>query len=814
MPEITPAPTSASDAPPGRLSALPRTDPALWALLLTCFVLLVGSWIRQEGYQLADSVEYLERAQGIAYGKALIDSTAIRSFGFSGLLVPLYWIYDALSLDEPVRIMQAAQLLQVLLTLALVFVSARLAARFVGRTGGLAAGALLAFNPIVLRWGVEPVSGIAAALFVTLAISRALPREPEAFSKHAAGGAALPLKTDDSVRLRDAWITGAWLGLAFLMAFQTMPVIGTVLIVIWVRELRRQPLFALCASVGLVAIVLLQCALDRWYYGAFGISVSTYFVENFGSNAALLLHKCGKLPLLGPYFYRAAEWLYNASFPTSENTHAVQEVVRGGAEIPTKLPQSWYFTNIARCLVLPAAVLVSVGVLRSLGFALRKTAMLWLVIGANVLALSVKGSKDFRLWLPFLPLIAVLGGIGFSALFARGRVLRLAGVAVLAATLILGTHEYRATNTRKFGGFWRAIALVNEHAAARLAAQPPPAATLPDAPESAAPKFRLSAAYHWSMFLRESRDVQLIKLPHGLDGWQSYDAAARAEDLDVIATLDAFITHLPVLTQNPDLFEVINRDFAVRGAFYDRVIYDSLGPIYVLEQRAQEDGGLRFFEHEQILTLAQVSARAGHAALLEFEREDASGLQHLALVDAKYTPLEGDGHGWITYTWHGGPLAAPEWRFYDRLTAPDYENSWQNNHRPAYGMRPTSMWDANTTLRESYLVVAEAEPFRPDTVYRRTGGSYRRGDLLPMTLWMDVVRFDEAAGLRTDRLPAIDATTRRPVVEIAPTLNFSTRSGATTFEDGMTRAAAMFLPVHPAARLADDARPVSLAEER
>ena len=40
-----------------KLGALSRSDPALWALIFTCFALLVASWLRQDGYQLADSVE-------------------------------------------------------------------------------------------------------------------------------------------------------------------------------------------------------------------------------------------------------------------------------------------------------------------------------------------------------------------------------------------------------------------------------------------------------------------------------------------------------------------------------------------------------------------------------------------------------------------------------------------------------------------------------------------------------------------------------------------------------------------------------------
>jgi hypothetical protein len=372
---------------------------------------------------------------------------------------------------------------------------------------------------------------------------------------------------------------------------------------------------------------------------------------------------------------------------------------------------------------------------------------------------------------------------------------------VLAA-LVLGAREYTSTNTRKYGGFWRAIAEVNHRAARERHLRPEGA------------KLRLSAAYHWAMFLRESSDVELVKLPHHLDGWKGYDAESRAEDFAMLATLDAFITHLPVLTEHPDLFEVVNRDFAVAGAFYDRVVYDSLGPIYVLERRAPEQGGRRFFRREDGVAPEEVARRFRTAPLLEFAREGPAGRENLTLVDARYAPLPGDGHGWITYTWHGGPLPGEEWRILDRLTAPDFENSWQNNHRPAYGMAPTSSFGPDTLLEESYLVVAEAEPFRPDVAYHRLGGAWRRGDLLPLTLWVSVVRFDDARGAPSDWLPALDPVSHEPVYDVAPTQDLATQSGATTADDGLTKAKGFLVPVHRDARLADDGLPIALRDTR
>lgn len=795
----TSAPTAAApaaDAGTASGSRL-RNDPWVWCLLAAVAALLASSWWRQEGYQIADSVEYLERARGIAYGEQLIDSVAIRAFGFSGLLVPIFWVYDWLGIDGPVRIMQAAQLLQVCLTLALVLAVVRLGTRFVDRASGLCAGALLGFNPIVMRWGVEPVSGIAAALFVTLAIEALLGQR----KLDARADASLPRQP-----LRQGWVAGLWLGLAFLMAYQTIPIAGAALIVVTLRDWRTNRGFPATVAASFAAIVLLQCGLDAAYYGSFGISVSNYFLENFGSLAALVLHKCGKLPLIGEWCYRTSYAIYAALYDEGSGALAYQaKVIAGTAEIKSKQPNDWYFTHITDLFAWPALICCILGLVRLALRSFRASALLWCVVAVNVAAMSLKGAKDFRLWLPFLPLLALFGAVGLTAIPWRGRAARACTVLLLGCVALLAVREFRAMNTRKFGGFWRAMAMVNERAAAeRSLRNPPPAPGEEPAPTV---KLRSSAAYHWSMFLRESADVELVKLPHHLDGWKSYDDAARQADFDTLATLDAFVTHLPVLTENPDLFEVINRDFAIAGAFYDRVVYDSLGPIYVLERRGPDGGGNRFYERLDPASSAAVESSRGGASRLEFAKEVDGVRESIALLEARYTPLAGDGHGWIRYTWRGGPLSGADWWILDRLTAPDAKNSWQNNHRPGYGMLATPTWGAGELVREGYLVVAEKDPFQPDVVHHPLGGDYLRGDLLPVTLWIDVVRLDEAKNV-VERMPAHDARGER-VDEAAPTPDLATPSGATTSRDGMTRAAAMFLAVHPSARLADDGRPVA-----
>jgi 4-amino-4-deoxy-L-arabinose transferase-like glycosyltransferase len=813
LPTSSPLPDSVSPLPPKAVpqvgappatkssdrSELSSRDPRLLLLLGLTAVLLVISWWREEGYQIADSVEYLERAHGIVLGHQLIDSQAIRSFGFSGLLVPLFALAKWFGLQDLVHVAHAAQVLQVLLALALVVVTARIGARLAGPSAGLAAAAVLGFNPIFLRWGVEPVSGIAAALFIALALERALGER----------------------RARDGAVVGLWLGLAFLMAYQTILVIGAIVGVLVLRDALRHRAYlgALCS--GLLALVLLQCVLDRLYYGSFGISVWRYVLENFGTNASVLLEKL-KL-------HRLARWVYNQSYGTGEQTVSYQEAVRiGDSPITSKLPPSWYFTHITQCLVWPALALTAVGFARALGRITWNGVLLTAVIVANVAIMSVKGSKEFRLWLPFLPMIAVLAGLGFATLAGPpkpGRSLRWALVTLLLAGVgVAGAIESWTTNTRRFGGFWRAMALVNDAAAQSLEsrragwkpyreqqlAQGADPATLPEE----VPHLRVAAAYHWSMFLRGSSLVELVKLPHHLDDWSIYTPEERQEDLDTLAGLDFFITHLPVLTLHHDLFAAVNHDFAVRGVFYDRVIYEGLGPIYVLGRRTGGPGELTFFDLDTQLSEQAFRERYDLHQDVRFEHLGTRGQrEELQFLGWEYTPLPGDGYAWITYSWRGGPFEAPDFKIIDRLTSPDGHNAWQNNHHPAYGVHVTSSWGEGWNLREGYLVVPEADPYQPGERYRRMGGEYRRGDLIPASLWLDVARMNADDSEVQERMDVVDPLSGTPVRSLTPPGAFPTAQGyRLSLLDGMALVGSFFMPVHPRSRRPDDGHPVPTEE--
>jgi len=767
---------------PAAVERLPNlADPGLRAVLGIAAVLLVWSWWRLEGYQIADAVEYLERAYNLVRGDEMIDSQAIRAFGFSGVLMPFFAVAELFGLGDMVWVVHAARVLQILLALGVVACTVRIGARLGGRGAGYAAGVFLGANPVLLQWGVSPVSGVASALFVALATEQ------------------IVRPADGHPRRRGLW-TGLFLGAAVVMAYQTILVVVPLIVLTVLRRRGREAIAPWVLIGGVVACGLLQCFLDQLYYGEFGKSVVTYVVENTGNVGSVLIHRVGQFLHL-PVLTDLAKWIYDQGAAAGAVDETVQRTLMNDVgNVRLKLARDWYLLNLHHALTWPGVVMLAVGVLGALRRLRWNTSVLLLVIAGNVLAMNEKGSKEFRLWLPFLPMVAIVAGLGWASLrgaASRGP-RRSFAVLLLAALVVLGTLEHAERNTRRFGAFWRAMAMVNHDAAGG---------------ERPA---RVSCAYHWAVFLRESRDVELIKLPKHLDHWFHYTEEEREADLEAIASLDWFITHLPILTERPRLMEAVNRDFAVRGVFYDRREFEGLGPIYVLARRTGAAGERTLYDVRPGLDVAAFHADRPAWRPLAFRpsADGGGGGGSMELLGFDYGQVAGDNLGWITYHWTGGGLDR-DFTIVDRITSPSGRHAWQNNHQPAYGMLPTSQWPADPrtpwVLSESYLVVPEAEPYRPDGPDRLLGGSYLRGDRFPADLWFDVALVDDA-GRFGPGLAAVRPSDGKPVVEIAPPGHAPSPAGYRTSPDRFTWVGAFTIPVREQDRLHTAPQPPRRAE--
>ena len=139
-------------------SQLSWRDPALAGVAVLTAVLELLALGRLEGYQLADAVEYMDRAAAVLEGRGLDPGTR-RSFAFSGLLLPLFAAAERWPALDPVL---ASRAVAMAAGLASVLVTARLGARLWGRSAGVAAGLLLACNPVFLHYAAVPLPATAA----------------------------------------------------------------------------------------------------------------------------------------------------------------------------------------------------------------------------------------------------------------------------------------------------------------------------------------------------------------------------------------------------------------------------------------------------------------------------------------------------------------------------------------------------------------------------------------------------------------------------------------------------------------------------
>jgi len=787
---MTPSSTDSLPAGPVRRGAdgqpLPRLgEPSFALLALMVVALCLLGWRRLDGYQLADSIEYMEHAQAFARGEEVLDSQNIRPPAFPALLTPFFLLGDLFGLDDYKPVVALIRLLQLTLSMLLLRQAARLGAILAGRRAGWWSGFFVGTCPVFLQYAVSPVSGMAAALCIGLAAENAL--LARSFEDERPGaGSRLGLRA------------GIWVGLATMTKFHALPIGGLLLLLTAARDLRR-PRITISALLGLAAIVIVHMIGDALRYGSvIDGSLANWFLENFASLGGRVLYNLGFHDLARQLYEAGAGSLGSGEKPTLEDVRQLN-------------PVTWYLTELPTMLAWPVIAILAVGLARYLRAMVKERSLEWpiticaLTLVGNVAVMSMKGSMDFRLWLPLLPFLAPLCALGMEPFLRRDGarpLLRSSVVALIAiGTVTLGWNTLAQRNPRKFSGFWAAMRIVDARAA-ELRAQ-----ASAESGEQA-PKIKATCAYHWAVFLREGPDVELVKLPHHLPEWMTYGPPAKELTLQRLEEMDFFITHLPVLTTNPSLMAAVNEAFQVEALLWDHTDYEEIGPVFVLRRRTGDQEAPTFFE--VIEDVDPEDYRREHLLGQEthFVRwfEGWQHLERIQLLGWEYRSLEGDGHGWITYHWHCASEIKADYTLVDRITTVDERYAWQNNHAPLYGLHRTDTWRPGTVYRESWPLVAAQDPYDSTQRYRPLGGPYRRGDLMLAFLWMSLVTFDEHGEI-TGRMeaarPGEDRPMRRDGLEderLVEGVHFS--------KDGMVRSGHFFLPVHASAHVPDDGRPI------
>lgn len=807
--ERAPAPTCAPDHD-GALPGL--RDPWVRALLVLTLALQLFAWSRVEGYQIADSVEFMEIAQSIVRGEERVDAGLIRPFGFSFVLLPFFALADWIGMRDLRAVVWCVTLVEILLGCVLVVVTVRVAARVGGRACGLAAGFLVATNPVFLQYSTQPESGIPAGVCIALALDRLLVR-----------------RGDERIEARDALVGGLWLGAAFLVAYKTLLVSGVLVLLLALRDRWAHRRTWIAAGAGLAAALLVQSGLDWAMYDAFGASVFNYLAQNTGSVLTSVLLKAHYaigggihgVPLLEQprsWWLDRAEDVYRVRADlTGESWHGPSDLSLRG-----KMSAWFYVTELPSMLAWPSIVLLALGAL--VAAVKRNVAALILVFlfAANVLAMSNKGQKEFRLWLPLLAILMPVVGLGYawfaeSLLVRLGSVRRIATAALFVAIAGFSLLSLTRIEMRRFGGYWDAMDWVNARAAASLAARTAEAQRLGRAePEHV----RVAAAYHWAIFRRGSPIVDPVKLPWQLNMWDQYlpdektgFVPQHGQDLSALEDIDVFVVHLPILSEHPEIMRWVAAGFDVAAAFYDQETYGDLGPIFVLERRTSDPRALRFLDERRGVDAAVFQAERRLRGAVDFlDPADPDG-ERLELLGIEYRQVPPSGFGWITYHWRAPARPTRDWTLVDRITAPDERRVWDNGHRAAYGALPTDTWEPGTIVSESYLVVPASEAYRSGAPFRPIGGGYRRGDLLPVRCWMGVRAYGPAPadGGRAPierELVAARPGARVPARPVGADDVYQTADGTQFSADGLVRARGLLLPVIDRARLPDDGRPI------
>jgi hypothetical protein len=745
-------PASAERLLDGRGRPLPTAaEPAVLALLGLTACLQIWVWSRVEGYELADSIEYLERALAWVRGEPMASDASVRSFAFSTLFMPLFGLARGLGMEDLRPLVYVARVVQMALGLALVLVCVRLGARLGDRRSGLAAGLAVAANPVFLLYSVSPVADIAAGLCVALALERLL--EPGSF-RTALGG-------------------GLWLGVAFLMAYKALLVVLAVGLAVLVRD-RRRLAAPLGIGAGVSAAVGVQVVLDRIVYGEWGASVWRYAVDNFGSVLTKITLHMG-LRDVAFSISRFQHELRGYDFspdPTATTTRQLQ-------------PENWYVVHGPEFLVWPVLACFAIGLVAGIWRTRWKAGLFAVIFAVSLVAMSTKGAKDFRLWLPLLPAIAPLCGYGWLVLAGAGERSpawrRGACALLLVGAIPLALRGVLDLEPRRHGAYWRALEMVERDAPPRSVGQ------------GQASRPRVASAYHWAVFLRASPRFEMVKLPFRLAGWSKLSPEERSAQLGTLEDVDWLLVHLPLLTQDPALLAAVNERFEVHGALFDPETNAGIGPVFVLRRCEPRARGRTFFRRHAGEGAVQLTARADLGPPISFRREvDDSGspAEGVTLVGWEFETLPGSDHGWITYHWRADTPLSREYLVMDRVTGPEHLWAWQNNHAPAYGAHSFRSLAPGELLSESYLLVPVKDAYLPRAPYRPIGGPWLRGDLIPASLWLAVIDATSSRRMRTHPAGSPSALEEHLVPRGPADLE-----GFRLSADGLIRIGRFYLPV-------------------
>lgn len=701
----------------------------------------VASLPGRSGWALADAAEYLDSAMRVESGRPL-PVESLRPFFLSALLTPLFRaarVFGSADGSEIVTIVTAAMIA----TSGFAAVATYLfAERLFGAGPAVCAGLLLAVNRVFNFWSPLVMADVPCAALVAAAATAAL-------------GAPTP---------RRALTMGALLGGAVLFKYQAM-LPGSVLLIalpfLWRGTPKKLRLYAAVAG-GLILAMFVQSTLDLVARRPFGATLHAWIRDN------VVYLGIGRLaPYIRPIVGTEAieTWVRSWGIPANYSVWSAASV-----DSRFTMPFGHYWTRRFDLLTWIEIVFLFVGVVVSLR---RRTRGAWLpalVVGAAAYALSTKGHKEFRLWLPVAPFfftlvglgfaeslawileraartavavatvtlaqspVAIVGGIPLQAAFARNPVLKQLLVGDADSLELRRTPEGKPTekargwrpwqllpeppNPRDFSGYARATDWLNENA-----------------PRGA----RVSAAWAWQFSFRLRPDL-VVALPRvQLDRFVRATHQVQCELVALVSSLDYYVTHLSALNDSPALFDEIDAEFTTAAIFDDPVFDENLDSVVLFARRRpsdRPDPWMRVLSEEEA---AEALARAPADRRVQFGTIDAGIDAPTPLVESLACDLDREGllrgRIWARILWRVPENAAPI------SSAPRFQLSVTNareercgaGYDVGYGRVPMSQWKPGT-------VIEQRVPIRPPRSYVDFLATRREGAAMSLDLWMGVDR--------------------------------------------------------------------------
>ena len=266
----------------------------LLALLLGALALRLALWARAYGFEQGDPVEYVNIAYKIGFGIG-IDWWDLRPLLLPVLYVPVLYLAQVWPDPSGEAMVRALRLVSVLFSVGTVALIYLLGRRLGGELVGLAAGLLVAANPVFNRLSVSTFAEVPSTFFVVLT-----------------------LWLLSSGRSPRQWLlAGLALGTACMMRYQGIAFVAPIGAWTLIRGMRNEyrgmsglrPSSCLMPHssflFGLAATVLAQAALETVFYGAPFHSLLVSFDYNVTSGLAPL--EFGSEPFEW-YAGRVAEW--------------------------------------------------------------------------------------------------------------------------------------------------------------------------------------------------------------------------------------------------------------------------------------------------------------------------------------------------------------------------------------------------------------------------------------------------------------------------------------------------------------------------